>query len=223
MISKINYVRGFVLAGVLTAAPCMLFAQTGTSTYPSTSQQTNGGSSQGQTTPGAMHSGSSAGENETGGAEGSGGESMRDKSFLRESAQGGLAEIKLGQLASQKAGSEEVKKFAQKMVEDHTTLNQSMMPIAERMGVKAPTEPSKKDEAEYSKLNELSGMEFDKEYTAYMVKDHHKDLREFREEASTTRDPELKSAVMKGEKVIQMHSHMADQLAAKNGGSAENK
>ena len=223
MISKVNYVRGFVLAGALTAAPFMLFAQTGTSSYPSSSPQTNGGRSQGQTTPGVPRTGGSTAEDESGGSVGSGSDSMRDKTFLREAAQGGLAEIKLGQLATQKGSSEDVKNFGQKMVEDHTNLNDSMKPIAERMGVKVPTDVSKKDAAEYSKLDGLSGAEFDKEYAMHMVKDHHKDLREFREEASTTHDPELKAAVTKGEKVIEMHSQMADQLAAKSGASAENK
>src|SRR5258707_15546610 len=53
-------------------------------------------------------------------------EMMKDKMFLRKAAQGGLAEVQLGHLAVQKAGSQEVKDFGQKMVADHTALNNEM-------------------------------------------------------------------------------------------------
>jgi predicted outer membrane protein len=43
-----------------------------------------------------------------------------DKTFATEAAQGGLAEVQLGQLALQKGSSPQVKEFAQRMVTDHT-------------------------------------------------------------------------------------------------------
>jgi predicted outer membrane protein len=47
-----------------------------------------------------------------------------DAEFLRKAYEGGLAEIELGRLAEQKAKSDQVKEYAQKMVEEHTTANQ---------------------------------------------------------------------------------------------------
>ena len=140
-------------------------------------------------------------------------QAMKDKMFIRKAAQGGMAEVKLGQLASDKASSPDVKSFGQKMVTDHTQLNDDMKPIADSMGVMLPKQVSKEDQAEYDKLNGLSGTDFDKEYVTFMVKDHHKDLREFRAESQSASDPNLKAAVEKGEKVIQEHTTMADKLA----------
>ena len=100
-----------------------------------------------------------------------------DKMFLKKASMGGYAEVQLGQLAAQKGNSDEVKKFGQKMVDDHTALNDQMKPFAEAAGLQPPTKLSPKDQAEYDKLNGLSGDDFDKEYLAYMVKDHHIDLR----------------------------------------------
>ena len=136
-----------------------------------------------------------------------------DKMFLHKASEGGYAEVQLGQLAVQKGNSDDVKKFGQKMVDDHTALNEQMKPFAEAMGLKPPTKLDKKDQAEYDKLNGLSGADFDKEYIAYMVKDHHMDLREFRHEEATTTDAILKDAVSKGEAVIKEHTQMADKLA----------
>ena len=145
------------------------------------------------------------------------GQTMKDKIFLRKAAQGGLAEVQLGQLASQKGNTREVKDFGAKMVTDHTELNDQMKPIADSLGVMLPKKLNSADQAELAKLNGLSGNDFDNEYLAYMVKDHHTDLREFRMEAATTSDPTLKTAVDKGAKVIHEHMRMVDDLARARG------
>ncbi|MBB5338237.1 DUF4142 domain-containing protein [Tunturiibacter gelidoferens] len=145
------------------------------------------------------------------------GQTMKDKIFLRKAAQGGMAEVKLGQLAAQKGSSDDVKAFGQKMVDDHTKLNNDMAPIADSMGVRLPTNLNKEDQAEYDKLNGLSGNDFDMEYLSFMVKDHHKDLHEFRQEAASTTDPTLQTAVNNATKVIHEHSMMVDKLAREKG------
>jgi putative membrane protein len=142
---------------------------------------------------------------------------MQDKAFLRKAAEGGMAEVQLGKLAAEKASAEDVKAFGQKMVDDHTRLNNDMAPIAQSKGVALPKKMSKADQAEYDKLSSLSGDAFDKEYIAYMVKDHHADLREFRTEATSTNDPELKAAVDKASQVIHEHMVHADKLAQDKG------
>src|SRR6185312_15767308 len=43
-----------------------------------------------------------------------------DKTFVMKAAQGGMAEVELGQVATQNAKSDEVKQFGQRMVDDHT-------------------------------------------------------------------------------------------------------
>jgi putative membrane protein len=142
---------------------------------------------------------------------------MKDKMFLRKAAEGGMAEVKFGELAAQKGGSETVKAFGQKMVDDHTALNNEMAPIADSMGVRVPKTINKEDQAEYDKLSGLSGDDFDTEYLTVMVKDHRKDLREFRMELANAQDQALRDAVEKGEKVIHEHLEMVDKLAREKG------
>lgn len=144
-------------------------------------------------------------------------DAIKDKMFLRRAAAGGLAEVQLGQLATQKAGAQEVKDFGQMMVTDHTELNSEMAPIADSLGVMLPKKLSKEDQAEYEKLNGMSGEDFDKEYVICMVKDHHQDLREFRTEAANTSDPALKNAADRGAKVIHAHMTMIDKMAREKG------
>ncbi len=145
------------------------------------------------------------------------GQMMKDKMFLRKAAEGGMAEVRLGQLASQKSSSADVKEFGARMVKDHTELNEEMKPIADSMGVMLPKKMGSKDQAEFEKLSKLSGSDFDAEYLAYMVKDHHADLREFHMEATSATDPTLKSAVEKGTQVIREHTGMVEALAKSKG------
>ncbi len=138
----------------------------------------------------------------------------KDKMFLKHASQGGMSEVQMGQLASEKAQSPKVKAFGQKMVTDHTELNNELKPFADKMGVPPPASLSPEDQAELDKLNGLSGADFDKEYVAYMEKDHAKDLQDFRKEAASASNPQLKAAVAKGEKVIAQHKRLIDQIGA---------
>lgn len=212
---NLNFSRIGVICMATLAAPCFMIAQAGSpGNQPGQQLPQQPGGTPGAGTPGAMP-GPSAGGDPT--------VQMKDKLFLRTAAEGGMAEVQMGQLAAQKGGSDEVKQFGQKMVDDHTMLNNAMKPIADSMGVRAPTKLNKKDQQEFDKLNGLSGDAFDKEYLTFMSKDHHNDLKEFKEEDMTAGDPSLKAAVDKGIQVIQQHTMMVDQLAKSKGAVVSGK
>jgi len=146
--------------------------------------------------------------------------SMHDKMFLKKSAEGNMAEIKTAHIALDKSQSEDVKDFAQKMIDDHTKLSDQMKPFMEKAGVPEPTKLNSEDAMMDKKLSGMSGDAFDKQYITAMVKDHHKDLGEFKTEVSSTKNEDLKSSVTQGEQVIQEHVTMIDGIAQKHGISA---
>jgi putative membrane protein len=141
----------------------------------------------------------------------------QDKQFLAKISQGGFNEIKLSELAETKSTNPQVKAFAHKMVVEHNALATQMKPFADAWGLTPPTSLDADHQAEYDKLNGLSGMDFDKEYMNIMEKDHHDALNLFNEEAKTTTDAKFKVAVMHGQSVVAAHTHMADDLGAKLG------
>jgi putative membrane protein len=141
---------------------------------------------------------------------------MMDKAFVRKAMEGGMAEVQLGQLAAQKGSSEDVKQFGQKMVDDHTKLNEQMKQVAEQLNVKPPTSLSSKDKATMKKLQALNGDAFDKAYIKDMVSDHKKDANEFTEEAQHASNPALQQAASQGAQVIGEHLQMIQQIAQKN-------
>jgi putative membrane protein len=202
---KFHHVR-LILLGTTILLPGLLFAQFDPTATPASPSQP--GRPQPQSSPAQQDSGPNAGDV---------GQVMQDKMFLRKAAEGGIAEVKLGQLAAQKGSSDDVKEFGQKMVEDHTKLNLEIAQVADSMGVMLPKSMNKEDQAEYDKLNALSGNDFDIEYLSFMVKDHHKDLHEFRIEAASPTDATLHNEVVKAQGIIHDHTVMVDKLARARG------
>lgn len=138
-----------------------------------------------------------------------------DKKFLADASQGSYDEIQLGKLAEQKATNPDVKAFGQRMVTDHTRLNEKMKPYANEWGIAAPTALSSDAQKEYDKLNGMSGADFDKEYMSDMVSDHSKDLDAFTKEVKDTRDTKFRTTVEQGKSVVAAHKNMAYDLKKK--------
>ena len=142
----------------------------------------------------------------------SGNASMEDKHFMRLAMEADMAEIQLSQLAQQKSSSDQVKQFAQRMVDDHTKLDAQMKPMAMQAGVDAPTDVSARHKAELAKLQALSGDKFDEEYVKAMVNDHREADQAFTSEETTAKSQDLKSAVTQAQPIIADHLRMAQDL-----------
>jgi putative membrane protein len=136
-----------------------------------------------------------------------------DKMFVKKAIQGNLVEVQLGQLTLQKSSNDQVKQFAQKMIDDHTMMNERLMPIVQQLRVEAPTEISKKDKSLISKMQALSGPAYDQAYIKDMVKDHKDDLSAFHTEVSNGQYLAVKNAAAEASTTIAKHLEMAQQLA----------
>lgn len=122
------------------------------------------------------------------------GASFSDQSFVRSIFESDAAEVQLGQMAQQKSPSPDVKALGQRMVLNRTKLDEQLKPIADKLSVEKPKEPSKKDRQEIAKLEELSGPQFDEEYLKAVAKDNQKNVKDFQSEAQTAQDPALQQA-----------------------------
>jgi len=143
-----------------------------------------------------------------------------DRKFMEKAAEGGMAEVKLGQLATQKAQSDDVKKFGERMVDDHSKANDQLKQVASTKGVTLPTEPDKASQHEYDKLSKMSGAQFDREYMDHMVSDHKKDISEFQKEAKNAKDADVKQFASSTLPTVQQHLQLAqsaDQVARNEG------
>src|SRR5437016_2980115 len=89
---------------------------------------------------------------------------VRDYRFLTEAAHGGMMEVRLGEVAKQKATNQSVRDLAQRMITDHSKANDELKQIAATKGAIVPSEMSHRENATIERFDKLSGREFDKEY-----------------------------------------------------------
>ncbi len=135
--------------------------------------------------------------------------STSDETFVKKAAEGGMAEVELGKLAADKATSNEVKQFGQKMVEDHGKANDQLKSLAQIKNITLPADLSAKDKALHDRLSMLSGPAFDRAYMHAMVTDHTKDVNEFRTEAKAGADADVKSWASNTLPTLETHLKMA--------------
>jgi putative membrane protein len=140
-----------------------------------------------------------------------------DHMFIMKAAQGGMAEVQLGNLAKQNGGSDAVKQFGDKMVTDHSQANNELRQLTQQKGITLPSDISSKDKAMTKMLASKQGADFDKAYVHDMVKDHETDVAEFRHEAENGKDPEVKAWAQKTLPVLEQHLAAVKQVASQLG------
>ena len=129
--------------------------------------------------------------------------SEKDKTFMKKAAKGGMMEVTMGKMAEQNAQSDDVKSFGKRMVTDHSKANDELKSIASKKGFELP---NKEHTGKWTS---------DKVYIDMMVKDHEKDLAEFKEEANSGSDPDVKKFADDTAKIVQEHLDAAKEIQGK--------
>jgi putative membrane protein len=145
-----------------------------------------------------------------------------DAHFAKEAAQGGMAEVKLGQLAQEKGSNAMVRSFGKRMVDDHRKAGDKLKEVASRESIALPTDISAKDQATYDSLAKLNGA-FDRAYARDMVKDHETDVAAFQKEANAGKDDSLKSFAAETLPTLQEHLKQAKEMMKTVGGTTAAK
>ena len=135
---------------------------------------------------------------------------MSDSDFAKAAAEGGVAEIRFGELAEDKASNKSVKDLAERIVTDHTKAEQ-LKTAASKDGLTIPANLDAKDQAVYTRLANLSGPAFDRAYTRDMVRDHETDIAMFRREANDGKDASIKSFAAQTLPTLEDHLKLARQ------------
>jgi putative membrane protein len=136
-----------------------------------------------------------------------------DKRFVRDADMSGMTEIALGKLAADKGATDAVKKFGQKMVDDHTKADEELKKLAEAKSVSLPDSLDSKHQSRVDKLSKLSGAAFDKAYIKDAKKDHEQDVRDYQAEAHNGSDADVKSYASKTLPDLQQHLAMVKGLS----------
>jgi putative membrane protein len=138
--------------------------------------------------------------------------SQQDKDFVKDAAEGGMAEVELSKIA-EKSENPEVKRFAERMVQDHTAANAELTTIAAGLGAELPKALDPEHQKIRDQLRNMHGKAFDQQYMRVMVEDHNQAVKLFRQENSSIREAQLKQFTQKTLPTIEQHQKMALDLS----------
>ena len=146
-----------------------------------------------------------------------------DKTFVMNAADGGMFEVKAGEMAVAKgdtmsmagmAGmdSMSVKSFGQMMITDHTKANNELMTIATSKNVTVPTSLTTAKQQKLDSLSALSGSSFNTTYVKMMVASHQETVNLFQKEKDSGADMDLKAFATKTLPTVEHHLEMAKMM-----------
>lgn len=142
--------------------------------------------------------------------------SYQDKSFLKDAAEGGNAEVEGSKVALEKSGNADVKTFAQMMVDDHGKAGTELKGLADQKGVKVSDTPSLAKKTEIKVLSARKGASFDQHYAESIgVKAHQDTIKLFQKEIDKGSDADVKAWASKTLPTLQHHLEAAQALKTK--------
>jgi putative membrane protein len=121
--------------------------------------------------------------------------SAGDRDFVEDLTIAGKAEVEIGQMAMQRAASAEVKQFADMMVKDHAKAGEELKQVAMKHAIPLPAALDAPHEELKTKLSNLQGAEFDREYMSAMVDGHENVVDRLQTRASEDRIGDNKGEV----------------------------
>jgi len=149
--------------------------------------------------------------------------SEADKMFVTNAADGGMFEVKAGEMAVAKGDSTSmglmhgdslsVKSFGRMMITDHTKVNEELEDLATRKGASVPTSLTAPKQQKLDSLSAVSGEAFNQMYAKMMVSSHRETVTLFQAQSASGNDSELKSWASDKLPALQEHLQTAQMLA----------
>jgi putative membrane protein len=146
--------------------------------------------------------------------------SKADQKLLIDIAKGNMAEIEGGKITLGKTQNDQIKIYAQQIVDDHTKAQAELQRLASAKGVTLPTELDKKQKINADKLSALSGDNLDKAYMTHLGLSGHRRMHQILVNAQKkAKDPDLKAFADKVAPTVEQHlktSQLIGTTPAKN-------
>jgi putative membrane protein len=138
--------------------------------------------------------------------------SSLDQQFMIMAAQGNNAEIQTSQMALERSESEEVRQFAQQMIQEHTLANQQLQQIVSEYGVELPADPGPLNQAIAEQLSQLSGSEFDRAYMGAQTNAHLRTIALYQTQIQQGQEESLRQYATQLLPAVANHYEMASSM-----------
>jgi putative membrane protein len=133
--------------------------------------------------------------------------------ILAQIHQADLKEIAIGKMAAAKASTSEVRAYANRLVEDHTNADQTVLAMAQKMGVHLHENAHAK--LPEKKLNSASGAEFDRRFLEQTSADHKRLISELKREREDASNDDIEALIDKIMPILEQHRELAQILMKK--------
>jgi putative membrane protein len=130
-----------------------------------------------------------------------------DVEFLVEAMRTGLAELELGELATQRSYDPRVREYGERLQRDHTAQVTEIERMLAPLNVAIPTEPGPEALAHRARLERLSGQEFDAGFIEMMIASHTDAIEEYG--AQTHANPDRALADFASRSLAMLREHLA--------------
>jgi putative membrane protein len=144
-----------------------------------------------------------------------------DRTFVRALALGGLAEVDLAKLATQKAANDAVKEFAQRMIKDHGEANDRLASLAKTNGIPLPDKFNSEQRSMRDRLQQAGKPEFDHAYIRGQITAHQQAVQLLEYQIGSGENDELKTFASDTLPIVLDHLRMAQSIAAEISGAAQ--
>jgi putative membrane protein len=128
-----------------------------------------------------------------------------DRAFVAMVSQGGLFEVKAGQLGANQGRAQDIKDQGATEAHDHQGVGDRLKAIASEAGITFPDALNPQFQKELDDLKALSGTEFDNAYLRDMEAIHAKDGAAFAKEAKSGTNPNLRAFATETHRIVERH------------------
>lgn len=137
--------------------------------------------------------------------------SKEDAQFVVNTANAGMTEVQMGQIAQQKATGKDVKDFGAMMVTDHTSAGDKLKALAATKNITLPAAISPDMQTNVDAMQNKSSKDFDKAYISMMIDDHKKAIADFEAESKNGTDADIRAFADKTLTTLRMHLSKAEE------------
>jgi putative membrane protein len=137
--------------------------------------------------------------------------SSEDKEFLLNAADARMMDWAEGNLAAEKGTTNKHRQYGKRMMRDQSRFMEEIKAIASAKNIVLPDKISEEKTAGLNTLKSVSGETFDRRFRRMIIKDHKRDINEFKRATEST-DPEIRDFAKRHLPVLERHLQEAREL-----------
>lgn len=145
-----------------------------------------------------------------------------DMPFVRHASSSNIMEIRLGQAAQTRGSNAAVKQFGQRMLDDHTRMQNQLTAVVRNTGVTFTPGLDAVHEQQVSRIERLSGAEFDRAYMQAMIQGHREDVSQFQTQSQSAHSTQVRNLTASSLPILQQHLSLAMQVGTQVGVDSTN-